>query len=201
MERSKVLVAAYWLMMQLPALGTEGTISVKEREALAAHLRASSSALRAEIENLSGAQWHWRPGEGRWPVAECAEHPILAESFLFDSMESTLKRTASGGSDPSMDAQILSSTADRTRKPDAPEPATRRGAYFERAVALAEVARRRERTRAFVLSTEAPLRAHVMKSPGGSMDAYQILLMLSAHTERHTEQIREVKKTSGFPER
>jgi hypothetical protein len=30
-------------------------------------------------------------------------------------------------------------------------------------------------------------------------DAYQWLLFLSAHTERHTKQIEEVKATAGFP--
>jgi len=45
------------------------------------------------------------------------------------------------------------------------------------------------------------LRRSLRDGVSGPLDAYQILLMLPANTERHTTQIREVKKTSGFPER
>jgi hypothetical protein len=31
------------------------------------------------------------------------------------------------------------------------------------------------------------------------MTAYQLLLMLSGHTERHTEQLLEVKASPGYP--
>ena len=33
----------------------------------------------------------------------------------------------------------------------------------------------------------------------GEVDAYQGILFLSAHTERHTKQIEEVKATTGYP--
>ena len=35
--------------------------------------------------------------------------------------------------------------------------------------------------------------------PIGEVDAYQATLFLSAHTERHTKQIKEVKTTAGYP--
>ena len=35
--------------------------------------------------------------------------------------------------------------------------------------------------------------------PVGETDAYQGILFLSAHTERHTKQIEEVKATTGYP--
>jgi hypothetical protein len=31
------------------------------------------------------------------------------------------------------------------------------------------------------------------------MDAYQIFLLLAAHTQRHVEQINEVKRSMPFP--
>ena len=39
------------------------------------------------VENVSEAQWNWKPGPGRWSVGETAEHILLAEGRLFSAME------------------------------------------------------------------------------------------------------------------
>jgi len=39
-----------------------------------------------------------------------------------------------------------------------------------------------------------------MDSPiGGKWDAYEFILMIAAHSERHTKQIEEVKTNPGYP--
>jgi hypothetical protein len=44
------------------------------------------------------------------------------------------------------------------------------------------------------------LRDHAIDSPlGKKLDAYQWVLFISAHSERHTKQINEVKADAGFP--
>jgi len=44
-------------------------------------------------------------------------------------------------------------------------------------------------------TTQDDLRAHFMEHPLlKTMDAYQIMLLLSAHSERHTAQIAEVRR-------
>jgi hypothetical protein len=35
----------------------------------------------------------------------------------------------------------------------------------------------------------------------GTIDVYQMLLMIPAHTERHLAQIKEVKSSPGYPKR
>jgi hypothetical protein len=51
----------------------------------------------------------------------------------------------------------------------------------------------------FLKSTRG-LRVHVVDSPlGQPLDAYQWLLFISAHSERHTKQILEVKADPNFP--
>ena len=39
-----------------------------------------------------------------------------------------------------------------------------------------------------------------MDSPLGPMDAYEWLLFIAAHSERHTKQILEVEASPDFPE-
>jgi len=47
------------------------------------------------------------------------------------------------------------------------------------------------------------LRAHVVDSPQGGpkLDAYVWVLFVSAHSQRHTKQIEEVKADTNFPKR
>ena len=43
------------------------------------------------------------------------------------------------------------------------------------------------------------MRNYVLQMPIGSIDAYQMLLYISAHTKRHTLQIEEIKANPAFP--
>ena len=51
----------------------------------------------------------------------------------------------------------------------------------------------------FVSSTDADLRNHYAQLPFGTIDAYQALLFISGHTERHILQIVEVMENDDFP--
>ncbi len=50
-------------------------------------------------------------------------------------------------------------------------------------------------------TTEDDLRNHYAKFPFGVMDSYQVLLFMSAHTERHIYQIEEVKADPNLPKK
>jgi len=57
----------------------------------------------------------------------------------------------------------------------------------------------RAQTVAFLESTP-DLRGHVADSPlGQPMDAYEWVLFMAAHSQRHTKQILEVKADPNFP--
>ena len=50
------------------------------------------------------------------------------------------------------------------------------------------------------LRTHDDLRAHAIDSPlGKKLDAYEWVLFIAAHSERHTKQILEVKADPNFP--
>ena len=49
------------------------------------------------------------------------------------------------------------------------------------------------------LKSTTGLRDHVMDSPLGKLDGYQFVLLIAAHSERHTKQINEVKADPNFP--
>jgi hypothetical protein len=57
---------------------------------------------------------------------------------------------------------------------------------------------RRERTLEYVRTTQNALRMHFDSGASG-LDAYQWLLAIAGHTERHVLQINEVKADPRYP--
>jgi hypothetical protein len=58
----------------------------------------------------------------------------------------------------------------------------------------------RMQTIAYVEATKDDLRNHFWKHPlTGKIDLYQTLLLMSAHLERHIEQIENIKSSINFP--
>ena len=62
-------------------------ITAKERAHLIKLLQDSQEEYFSYVENVSEAQWNWKPGQGRWSVGETAEHILLAEGRFFGAME------------------------------------------------------------------------------------------------------------------
>jgi hypothetical protein len=51
----------------------------------------------------------------------------------------------------------------------------------------------------YVKTTDADMRNHVVTFPPGSFDSYQMILFIASHSNRHTQQIEEVKADPNFP--
>ena len=73
--------------------------------------------------------------------------------------------------------------------------------------ALDNFLRTRAATIDYVRTTKDDLRGHFAESPMGGFpnmrftDAYQWLLSMSAHTERHLMQVHEVRRSDNYPGR
>ena len=66
-------------------------------------------------------------------------------------------------------------------------------------VALSSFYDSRKMLKEFVTTTNDDLRDHVVVLPFGSFDSYQMILFIAAHSNRHTQQIEEVKADPNFP--
>jgi hypothetical protein len=51
----------------------------------------------------------------------------------------------------------------------------------------------------YAKTTTDDMRNHVAQGPLGYIDSYQVVLLLSSHTRRHTDQIIEIKNDPSFP--
>jgi hypothetical protein len=180
-----------------------GGMTKAERVYLLSELKSSEAALLANIKGLTPAQWTFKSSPDVWSIEQCTEHLILAETLIFDEAQKTLKTPAVmrlPNATGEGDHQIVAQVEDRSKKGKAPKIIQPTGAYPTPASAAQEFKLRRDKTIAYVKTTDDPLRVHVGDGPAGSpADVYQYFLEMSAHTVRHTAQIREVKASPGYP--
>jgi hypothetical protein len=168
---------------------------------LIAHLDRTSSAFLSSVEGLSEAQLNYRPAEGRWTIAEIAEHIAAAEEGILKGTLAAMQNAPAPEAlkDANKDAMILQAVPDRSRKFQAPEmlrptnrfgsPAGAVAAYKKAHAEFVALAKERSDLRSF--AGEHP----VLKN----LDAHGWILFQSAHVERHTKQIEEVKADPNFP--
>jgi hypothetical protein len=194
---------ALCILAAAPILAAEnGAMNPAERAFLIEQLEKSKKDFLASIDGLTAAQWKFKPSPEVWSVAECAEHIILSEDFLRGFAMSTLQSPAverPATSTTEQDQKIVAMVGDRSHKAKAPEPIVPSGKFATPADAAAEFTARRDKNLEYARTTNDELRVHSAKGPIGTMDSYQILLLLATHTGRHTEQIREVEANPDYP--
>jgi hypothetical protein len=179
------------------------TLTESEKKEGLAQLDRTRAGVIEATKGLSEAQWKFKPAPDRWSVAEVVEHIALSEDMLFENTTKKVMQAPPGKPDrdvKSTDQFVLTAIADRTNKVKAPEPLVPTGGKSPQE-SLEHFQKSRARTMEFLKSTP-DLREHVVDSPlGRPLDAYQWLLFISAHSERHTKQILEVKSDPNFPEK
>ncbi len=182
------------------------TLSPEEREAALKSLQATHDAFLKSIAGLSEQQWRFKPAPDRWSVSEVSEHITVAESSIFGLVQSKFmtspadpaKRAEAAGKDEI----ILLKVPDRSHKVQAPEflkPTNRWASEAELVKAFEDS---RQVTMDYIRSTNDDLRDHFGPHPVlGMLDAYHWFLLISAHSDRHTKQIEEVKADPNFPKK
>jgi hypothetical protein len=174
-----------------------------ERERALSELHAGRKLLLDAVAGLSEAQWNFKPAPERWSVAEVAEHITLAEDFLFNASQQILTAPATPEKKAEVqgkDEIVLTKTLDRSRKGTAPEPLVPSHKWASHQEMMEQYKKSRDRTIAYVASTQDELRSHFYKHPAYDLlDAYQWLLFMAAHSERHILQLKEVKADPNFP--
>jgi hypothetical protein len=202
-DYSRQIAAAAVFVALASAAPRADEISSQDRTKVVQYLTSTRDQVLSESAKLSEAQWNFKPGPDRWSVGEVVEHLALAEDFLRSTQQKVVsgpaatpeERAKSQGKDDT----IMKAISDRTQKVQAPEPlkpGTKLGSQADVVKAFRE---RRGKTLDYATTTKDDLRAHVSESPIGTVDGYQWLLFIGAHTERHLAQIREVKASPQFP--
>jgi len=196
---SALTSVSLWAQASIPA-----TLTSEERESALKSLQATHYKFLQSISGLSQNQWTFKPGPDRWSVAEVAEHIAVSESGIFGLVQKQImtspatpeKREQVKGKDEI----ILEKVPDRSHKAQAPEFLRPTGRWATEADLIRAFEESRKATMDYVRTTNDDLRDHFFDHPVlGTMDAYQWILLISAHSQRHTAQIEEVKADPNFP--
>ena len=108
---------------------------------------------------------------------------------------------AAGEDVKAIDEIVLQHIPDRSVKVKAAEPLQPTNRFGSPKASLQHFRESRAQTIRFLKQTP-DLRQHVADSPlGKKLDAYEWLLFIAAHSERHTKQIEEVKADPHFPKK
>ena len=177
-------------------------ISKEEREKAVKYLEQTRANVLKATRGLSEAQWNFKPAPDRWSVAEVTEHIAAAEDYIFGMVKDKVMSAPprSEATDvKAIDEFVLRAVPDRSKKAQAPEPLKPTNRFGSPKDSLKHFKESRDKTIAFVKETK-DLREHAVDSPfGKKLDAYEWTLFISAHSERHTKQIEEVKADPNFP--
>ena len=189
------LTVLLWFAVRAQEL-TEG-----DKDKALQYLESTKQDVLDATKGLSAAQWNFKPAPDRWSVAECMEHIARAEDYIRGMVEAqVMKAPAATDRDVAkIDAAIIANVPERKTKgqaPDAIKPSNRFGSPEG---SIKHFVESRAATETFLKNTSG-LRDHAADSPVGTKwDAYEFILLIAAHSERHTNQIKEVKADPAYP--
>jgi uncharacterized damage-inducible protein DinB len=198
----KRLVSVLLVILFVGAAAYAQSLAPADRERAVKYLEATRKNILEATKGLSEEQWNFKPAPDRWSVAEVTEHIVATEDMLFGMVTEQVMKAPprpAGEDVKAIDELILTKVPDRTNKAQAPDALKPTNRYGSPEAALKHFVESRSRTINFLEKTD-DLRAHATDSPfGKKFDAYEWILFISAHSERHTKQINEVKADPNFP--
>ena len=178
-------------------------VSQADKDRALQYLESTKKGVLDATKGLSEAQWNFKPAPDRWSMAQVMEHLAAAEDMLRGmTQEQVMKSPAVAVRDEmeikKADEGVLAIMPDRSHKAQAPEPLQPTNRFGSPAAAQKHFVESRATTEEYLKSATG-LRAHVADSPLGKLDGYEWVLLIAAHSERHTKQILEVKADPNFP--
>jgi len=190
-------------ILLLAFTGKNNSITDKERKTATELLSQTEQGVFNSLLGMSDAQLNFKPAPDRWSIAECVKHIAVTEHMLWQMTEATLKQAPNPEKRADIkvtDEQVVKMIESRERKvKTAPPMEPQNTPYKSTADALASFREAREKLIQFINTTDADLRNHVVTFAAGTYDSYQMVLFIASHSNRHTQQMEEVKADSNFP--
>jgi hypothetical protein len=187
-----------------PLFGSDAHMTAEERTKVMNWMEESRKEFLAAIDGVTEEQWKWKSAPERWSVGETAEHIVLAEALLFGNVQKAI----SSPPNPAWEEKTKGKTefiervmAPRLGKATAPDPIVPQGKLTQTEVRERFLKQRAEIEK-FAQETTVELKQFTVEHPFAvfnTLNAYQWLIYIPLHTERHDKQIAEVKATAGYP--
>ncbi|HEV3412939.1 MAG TPA: DinB family protein [Puia sp.] len=181
-----------------------GVLTTAERKFAIDYLNKTKARLLNDVKGLSTAQLNFTANDSSWSVANCVEHIALSEDLIKDWMHGALigpatpeRKSEEKYTPETLIVIVTDRSQNRAKTGGAWQP---EGNFPSTAAAIQTFISRRDSTIAYAGSTQDDLKNHFIDHPQwGALDLYEALVLISAHCERHTEQLEEVKANPNFP--
>lgn len=196
------LVFVALLMVASPAAAQQMT--QQDRDAAVKYLQETRQKFLKSIDGVSEEQWKFKAGPDRWSIAETAEHIGISETTILQLVTEKIASAPAAPPETKVpaDQKIIDVITDRSSKAQAPEFLRPTNRWATREALTKDFNAARDKTIDYVKTTQENLRAHVAPHPAmGPIDAYQWIILLAAHSARHTAQIEEVKTAHDYPKK
>jgi hypothetical protein len=203
MRKNSLIGMLTALLLLIGAAAPAQEVTPAEKDRALQYLETTKKNVLEATKGLSEAQWNFKPAPDRWSVAQVMEHIAAAEDFIRTLTKEKIMAAPAGepGRDlKKTDEAVLAMVPDRTSKVQAPEPLVPTNRFATPEGSIKHFVESRAETEGF-LKTATGMRDHVSDSPLGKLDAYEFVLLIAAHSERHTKQINEVKADANFPKK
>ena len=192
-----ILIAAVFLFALNASSAVAASLTKLERQRLVAHLEMTGSWLAGEVSGLSPAQLQFRPAPGVWSIIEVVEHLLVAEPIYWQDLRKAIEAPPGSRKRSGSDEGVLWYGIDRTQPQKAVAAEDSKGQLLDLGAGLDAFGKLRARMLEYARTTDDDLRGHVVERE--QSDAYQWLLLISTHAQRHILQIREIKAHPKFP--
>jgi uncharacterized damage-inducible protein DinB len=177
--------------------------TVSDQELLLSELRRTKNEMVEATESLSDEQWHFKPDEKLWNIAQAVEHMGIYERLYLQEIRVALYDT---DPKPEIASQIL---GDKTylawmaeKNPHtAPKHAVPPG-FMKGKDNLDYFLYGRNLLEEIVSTTEKDLKTHFMprkSEPLGLRSIHGLLVIHYGHTDRHLRQIERIKAHPDYP--
>lgn len=183
---------------------TASMMTTQERNQAVRYLKETEAGVLKSVKGMTEAQSKFKTADDRWSAEECIKHVAAAETELWAMAAHILKAPLNPDKRAGIkmtDEDLIKAVEDRSQKSKtfaALEP--KNSPYATLQEALKAFKENRKKLIAFMESNPKDLRNHILVLPLGTYDLYQFILLIAAHSKRHTLQIEEIKSDSNFPE-
>ncbi|WP_375444556.1 DinB family protein [uncultured Fibrella sp.] len=180
-----------------------GPITDAERTYAVEILVATRDSLQQSLAGLSTAQQQYKTAPDRWSIAECVEHIALVDRGIFKSLQLGMAAPPDEARRATVkvsDVFVIKAVRSRGMATSAPPQFVPTGRFGDVPTALAQFEQQRAAAIEYVRTATEDYRTHYFEHPFlGTLDAYQAVLLLASHGERHRKQIEDIKADPGFP--
>lgn len=176
-------------------------MSVNRHDRLVQEINRTTDGFLRSLEDVPAERWSYTTAPEVWSVGDTAEHTARVFRSIQRLLEKKLFENPllEGQRSPLADEVIVQAMVNRERRYPAPEFARPTGKWASREPLVSDLVESRRLLLEWLDGVTLDLRAYsVPHVVIGAMDGVQWLLFAAAHTERHTRQILEFRRSAGF---